>query len=151
MGVSTRPLDAADWPAFWPMLHDMGTDDAEGTARARYEVLMADPRWAIIGADQGVGLVGYAAVQDYGPHLRLGNLHRIARLHDLYVQPASRRLGVGTALMKSAQTWASAHVRYLEWQAGQTSAAPFYERLGYHGNSCPQPDFPTFVVDLQQG
>jgi GNAT superfamily N-acetyltransferase len=151
MGVSTRPLHTADWPAFWPMLHDMGTDDAEDTARARYKVLVADPRWAVIGAELGSDLVGYAAVQDYGPHLRLGNLHRIARLHDLYVRPASRRLGVGTALMISAQEWASAHVRYLEWQAGQTTSAPFYERLGYRGDPCPQPDFPTFVVDLQRG
>ncbi|MBO0881773.1 MAG: GNAT family N-acetyltransferase [Mycobacterium sp.] len=149
MTVSTRQLGAADWPAFWPMLHDMGTDDPEATAQARYDVLIEDPRWAVIGAEDRAGLLGYAAVQDYGPHLRLGDLHRIARLHDLYVRPASRRLGVGTALMNSAKDWAGAHARYLEWQAGQTTSAPFYERLGYRGEPCPQPEYPTFVIDLK--
>lgn len=145
-----RPLTAADWPGFWPMLHDMGTDDDEPTARERYLELLTDPRWGILTADVDRALVGYVAIQDYGPHLRLGSLHRIARMHDLYVRPEYRRRGIGRELMQGAATWTARHARYLEWQAGAATSAPFYERLGYHGEPCPQPEYPTFVIDFRE-
>ncbi|WP_234039824.1 hypothetical protein [Micromonospora coerulea] len=44
--------------------------------------------------------------------------------------------------------WAAGPVRYLEWQAHHERAAPFYERLGHRGQSCPQPEYPTFILDL---
>lgn len=131
------------------MLKDMGTDDDEAQARPRYEALVQDPCWGILGAADGDRLTGYAAVQDYGPHLRLGDMHRIARLHDLYVRPDDRQRGVGTALLEAAKAWAAQHARYLEWQAGQNTSAPFYARLGYVGEPCPQPEYPTFVVDFR--
>jgi GNAT superfamily N-acetyltransferase len=149
MTPTIRPLTAADWPAFWPLLKDMGTDDEEHTARPRYDTLVQDPRWGVLGATDNGVLLGYAAVQDYGPHLRLGNLHRIGRLHDLYVHPDHRRRGMGRALMDGAAAWAATRVRYLEWQAGHSTSAPFYERLGYHGDPCPQPEYPTFVIDFR--
>jgi GNAT superfamily N-acetyltransferase len=149
MTVMTRQLTAEDWSAFWPMLKDMGTDDDEPTAKERYGRLVHDPGWGVIGAVDGIRLVGYAAVQDYGTHLRLGDLHRIARLHDLYVVPDARLQGVGTALVDGAKSWASQRARYLEWQAGATTSAPFYERLGYKGEPCPQPEAPTFVIDFR--
>ncbi len=96
----------------------MGTDDEEPTARVRYASLLPDPRWGVLGATDGERLLGYAAVQDYGPHLRLGDLHRIARLHDLYVHPDHRRRGTGKALMDTAAAWAATRVRCLEWPAG---------------------------------
>lgn len=145
-----RALTAADWPRFWPMLHDMGTDDDESTARERYLELLTDPRWGILAAVAGDQLAGYAAIQDYGPHLRIGSLHRIARMHDLYVRPEFRLRGVGRELMRGAADWAAGHARYLEWQAGVTSSAPFYERLGYRGEACPQPEYPTFVIDFRK-
>ncbi|MDZ5445397.1 hypothetical protein U2F26_22145 [Micromonospora sp. 4G57] len=40
-------------------------------------------------------------------------------------------------------------VRYLEWQAHRERAAPFYERLGHRGESCPQPEYPTFILDFR--
>lgn len=149
MAPLTRMLTEADWAQFWPMLADMGTDDAEDIAHERFDRLVHDPRWAIIGLDDG-GLQGYAAVQDYGTHLRLGDLHRIARLHDLYVRPNVRRHGHGTSLLDAAKAWTGEHARYLEWQAGQNTSAPFYERLGYRGDPCPQPEYPTFVIDLRK-
>jgi GNAT superfamily N-acetyltransferase len=144
-----RPLTPADWPAFWPLLKDMGTDDDEVTARPRYDELLRDPRWGVLGATDGDLLLGYAAVQDYGPHLRLGDVHRTARMHDLYVHPDHRHRGTGRALMDGAAAWAAARVRYLEWQAGLETSAPFYERLGHHGDPCPQPTHPTFVIDFR--
>jgi hypothetical protein len=44
--------------------------------------------------------------------------------------------------------WAAERVRYLEWQAHHERSAPFYERLGYSGQPCPQPDYPTFEIDF---
>lgn len=36
--------------------------------------------------------------------------------------------------------------------AGRTGdvRAPFYERLGYRGEPCPQPEYPTFVIDFDE-
>ncbi|TYC25433.1 GNAT family N-acetyltransferase [Micromonospora sp. MP36] len=131
------------------MLRDMGVgDEPAETHRERFLRLLADPRWALLGAVDAAGLTGYAAAQDHGPHLRSGDAHRTARLHDLYVRPDVRRHGVGRALLAAVTRWAAGRVRYLEWQAHRERAAPFYERLGHRGEPCPQPEYPTFIVDL---
>ncbi|SCG60541.1 GNAT family N-acetyltransferase [Micromonospora halophytica] len=148
--VTVRALTAADWPALWPMLRDMGVNDQPPEAqRDRYLLLLADPRWAILGAEADGELLGYAAAQDHGPHLRAGDDHRTARLHDLYVSPHRRRGGVGRTLLAAVRDWATGRVRHLEWQAHHERAAPFYECLGHHGDPCPQPDYPTFHLDLR--
>ena len=147
-----RPLTEVDWPQLWPFLVAMGTPshESESEARARFGSLGQDPRWLLVcAASPAPTLLGYAAVQDQGPHLRYGNDHRTARLHDLFVAPTARRQGVGRALMAHVVQEAARVARYLEWQAHQTRAAPFYERLGYHGEPCPQPDYPRFEVDFQ--
>ncbi|MEV5764443.1 GNAT family N-acetyltransferase [Micromonospora sp. NPDC052213] len=150
MRIEIRSLIADDWPRLWPMLKDMGVNGEHPDAqRERYVQLVADPRWVILGADADGELAGYAAVQDHGPHLRSGDDHRVARLHDLYVRPDLRLGGVGRALMTVVSRWARQRVRYLEWQAHRERAAPFYERLGYQGEPCPQPDYPTFEIDFR--
>lgn len=91
-------------------------------------------------------LVGYAWVQDYGPHLRSG--HSTARLHDLFVVEARRLHGVGSSLFAAAREWSRLRgVRWLEWQSSP-SAVAFYERLGLHGDPCPQPDHPFFEIEF---
>lgn len=147
--MQTRGLRPDDFDELWPMLMAMGTSSPEPEARPRFVALMLDERWLLVGCSMdGTELVGYAAAQDYGPHLRNGDLHRTARLHDLFVLPGVRKQGVGRELMHAVTRWAESRVRYLEWQAHETRAAPFYERLGYAGEPCPQPDYPTFELDF---
>lgn len=146
--LEVKTLTGEDWDAFWPMLKDMGTDDDAATARPRFLALVEDPRWGVLGIVRDDELFGYAAIQDLGPHLRLGDLHRMARLHDLYVVPSARRDGVGSELMRGVQAWTAQRARYLEWQASP-QLAPFYEQLGHHGEPCPQPDYPTYNIDFR--
>lgn len=149
--MDVRALTNGDWRSLWPFLEAMGTASTQADAKKRFSSLLLDDRWLLLGSagTHTPDLVGYAAVQDYGPHLRSGNLHRTARLHDLFVQPEARRQGIGRALMQGVVRWATSRVRYLEWQAHETGAAPFYERLGYRGERCPQPDYPTFEVTFE--
>jgi GNAT superfamily N-acetyltransferase len=145
MGV--RELAAEDWDRLWPLVKGFGTEFSEVESRGFFEELVEDPRWVALGYDDRGELIGYAVVQDYGTHLRAGRRHH-GRLHDLYVAPDRRRGGVGRALMDGVVEWASTRVRHLEWQGHHEPAAPFYEKLGYRGEPCPQPDYPTFEIDF---
>jgi GNAT superfamily N-acetyltransferase len=148
MGVSVRAVRSDDWTEMLPLLVGMGGikgEDEEQT-RARFVRLADDPAWLIIVADVGQRLDGYAAVQDYGDHLRAGKEARVARLHDVYVVPTSRNAGVGRLLMDGVVKWAATRVRYLQWQAHECRSAPFYQKLGYQGQPCPQPDYPEFEI-----
>ncbi|MEV5960367.1 GNAT family N-acetyltransferase [Kribbella sp. NPDC051952] len=142
--MAVRKLTMDDWAELWPLVKGFGTALDEPDTRELYTGLVADPRWAAFGYDDN-GLIGYAVIQDYGPHLRAGRHHQ-ARLHDLYVHPDSRHTGASRALMTAVITWASTRVRHLEWQANAQTAAPFYEHLGHQGDPCPQPEYPTFQV-----
>lgn len=148
MELHLGPLTRADWPALRPMLLAMGAAPGELAARERFHQLGQDPHWFLVGCRVDGRLLGYAAAQDHGPHLRTGDDHRTARLHDLYVDPSVRGQGLGRALMAAVLDWASTQVRHLEWQAHESRAAPFYARLGYQGEPCPQPEYPTFEIDF---
>jgi Sortase and related acyltransferases len=142
MGVKIRPARAEDWPRLWPLLAGMGVRDSEQPTHERFLRLAAEPYWFIAVADDGDSLLGYAAVQDYGDHLRAGKEGRVARLHDLYVCPDARNAGVGRLLMEGVVRWASDRVRYLQWQAHESRAAPFFERLGSPGAAVPAAGLP---------
>ena len=101
-------------------------------------------------AESGGDLVGYAAAQDYGPRLRAASAGRFGRLHDVYVVEQHRRQDVGRSLMRAVESWAAARVSHLHWQAHHERSAPFYERLGYRGDPCPQPDHPEFEIGFER-
>lgn len=130
------------------MLRAMGTHHPEDVVFARYAVALDDPGWVVIGGFEVNRLVGYAALQDFGPHLRTSDDHRTARLHEVRVNPAARRRGACRWLVDAATPKAGARVRYMEWQVDERRSAPFCERLGYHGVPCPQPEYPSFVIDF---
>jgi len=41
------------------------------------------------------------------------------------------------ALMEAVKRWAAERVRYVQWQAGRQTSAPFYGHLGYRGEAFP--------------
>ena len=142
-----RRVTSADWDAVWPLLQGMGK--VAGPADAawqRFERVLQDPSHYVSIAICDDALVGYAWAQNYGAHLRTGD--RTARLHDLFVRPERRGHGIGAAIFHAVREWARQEgVRYLEWQAS-LSAVPFYERLGYAGDPCPQPECPYFEINF---
>jgi len=141
-----RRATSEDWDAVWPLLQGMGKVGSMDAARQRFERIVRDPSHYFSIAIYDSALVGYAWAQDYGAHLRTGD--RTARLHDLFVWPERRGRGIGAAIFHAVQEWARQEgVRYLEWQAS-LSAVPFYERLGYTGDPCPQPEYPYFEIDF---
>jgi GNAT superfamily N-acetyltransferase len=143
-----RPGMPEDWSAILPLLEgvegqELGQNDA---ARRRFDHIVQSHDHSLPVAIAGDRLVAYGWVRDYGPHLRSGA--RTARLHDVFVDPDHRRRGIGAALLMAIKTWAGDKgVRYLEWQAS-LSAVPFYERLGYTGDPCPQPSYPFFEIEF---
>jgi len=147
--VNIRPLEPRDFAQTLPMLLEMKHVHDEGEAlEDRFTEFCSSELHGLLGAELEGVLVGYASMQDYGPHLRSGSYHRTVRLHDLFVLEPYRKRGVGKALLEGVQDWCRARpIRYLEWQAG-SKAIGFYERLGYKGEPCPQPDFPYFEVDF---
>ncbi|MGW0227436.1 GNAT family N-acetyltransferase [Actinopolymorpha singaporensis] len=146
MIFAIRPVRLSDFDDLRPLIDP---HDPEPRARQVFARLLGDDRWAIIGAYREDVAIGYVAAQDYGPHLRHGDFHRTVRMHDLIVTESERGNGAGTQLLNAAIGWARGRARYLEWQAHETRAAPFYTKLGYTGLACPQPHYPTFEVDLR--
>lgn len=131
--ITIRPAEPCDWPSLWPLLRAMGGADSEAAARERLRQFSEQSDHYVPVAIAAGEVVGYAWVQDYGPHLRGGV--RTARLHDLYVAPAWRRRGFGRRLFEAARAWGAGHsVRWLQWRAS-VAAVPFYERLGLAGDT----------------
>lgn len=142
-----RRATSEDWDAVWPLLQDMGkVVGPADAARQRFEHIVRSHNHCFQVAVCDNAVVGYGWAQNYGAHLRTGD--RTARLHDLFVRPERRGHGIGAAIFHAVREWARQEgVRYLEWQAS-LSAVPFYERLGYTGDPCPQPDYPFFEIDF---
>ncbi|MSP13048.1 MAG: N-acetyltransferase [Chloroflexi bacterium] len=148
--ITIRPCVISDGPEMWPLLQDMGYIDSEAGVRQRLTALsLREDHYIPVAAVETL-IVGYAWVQDYGPHLRSGA--RTARLNDLYVLPAWRRHGAGRRLFAAVRAWAQARgVRWLQWQASR-AAIPFYERLGFQGDTVGDlPEHPFFEIDFGAG
>ena len=131
------------------MLLDMGFVEDESALEARFPAFCAHPDWLLLGAFEDERLLGYAAAQDYGPHIRSGSSHRTAKLHDLYTAPDARRRGVARALMRGVEAWACARpLRYVFWYANTREPGPAYERMGYAAADAGQEGYLFFEIDL---
>jgi len=140
-----RPAKPEEWGAILPLFQAMGGQCDEAARQRFARITQSDDHYLPVAVDDSHH-IGYGWAQDYGPHLRTGD--RTARLHDLFVPTSQRKRGIGTALFAAIRAWAEGRgVRYLEWQASH-AAVPFYERLGYTGNPCPQPEYPFFEIEF---
>lgn len=150
MPVAVRPATPTDFSALRPMLLDMGFVEDEAALAARFPAFCTREDFALLVAgDKSGRLLGYAAVHDYGPHLRSGDSHRTAKLDDLYTVPDARRQGVARLLMRAVEDWARARpLRYVFWYANDHSAGPAYERMGYKAADAGQEGFLFFEIDL---
>lgn len=148
--VTVRPAVPADFPALRPMLLDMGFVEDEQALARRFPAFCTREDCAVLVAeDSGGRLLGYAAVHDYGPHLRSGDSGRTAKLDDLYTVPEARRQGVARRLMGAVEDWARARpLRYVFWYANDHSAAPAYERMGYRSADAGQEGYRFFEIDF---
>jgi len=150
MTCTVRPARPADFPALRPMLFDMGFVEDEEALAARFPSFCGREDFALLVAEDSTGrLLGYAAVHDYGSHLRSGDSHRTAKLDDLYTVPDARRQGVARTLMRAVEAWARARpLRYVFWYANDHSAGPAYERMGYAAADAGQEGYRFFEIDL---
>lgn len=147
--LRVRPLVSTDFEQVRPMLLDMGFVEDEGALATRFPALCTHPNWGLLGAFEDGRLLGYAAAQDYGPHVRSGDSHRTAKLHVLYTAPDCRRRGVARALMRGVEAWACVRpLRYVFWYANTREAGPAYERLGYTAVDAGQEGYLFFEIDL---
>ncbi|CAM3784093.1 GNAT family N-acetyltransferase [Deinococcus frigens] len=113
--MHVRPATPADFPALKPMLLDMGFVEDESALERRFPSFCGNPlRPVLVAQADGGEVAGYAALHDYGPHLRSGESHRTAKLEDLYTVPGWRRRGVARLLMRAVEDWARARpLRYV--------------------------------------
>lgn len=149
MSPTIRPLRPADFSQALPMLLDMSFVDDETALEERFPSFCTHPDWALLGAFDGDTLLGYAAAQDYGPHIRSGDSHRTAKLHDLYTAPEHRRRGVGRSLMTGMEAWGKARgLRYLFWYANLREATPAYVGMGYTAGEEVQEGYRFFEIDF---
>jgi GNAT superfamily N-acetyltransferase len=150
MGMRVRSAVPADFPALKPMLMDMGFVEDEAALEARFPEFCGDAARPLLVAESQTGVVtGYAALHDYGPHLRSGDSHRTAKLDDLYTTPGWRRRGVARLLMNAVEDWARARLlRYVFWYANAGEAGAAYRAMGYRPDDAGQEGFLFFEIDL---
>lgn len=70
----------------------------------------------------------------------------VGRLRHLYVSPAYRRCGVGSALVKEILAHAKPHFRTVRLRTDRTDANTFYLALGF--NRTPGNPYATHEIDL---
>ena len=143
--VQVRPARESDFEVLVPLLKGFATTREIGL-QERFLSLLENSNMGFFVAMLEEKILGYALAQGYGARLRSGE--ESVRLHDLMVATDSRKSGVGTALFFEVQNWTKARsARYLEWQSSSQGLG-FYERLGFKGEPCPQPEYPFFELDF---
>lgn len=148
-GMRIRPARTEDFGQLLPMLLDMGFMDDEAALRRRLPSFCAATDHTLLVADDDGQVVGYAALHDFGPHLRSGDSHRTAKLDDLYTHPAHRRRGVARTLMEAVTEWARDRpIRYVFWYANQGDAGAAYQAMGYRPEGSGQEGYDFYEIDL---
>lgn len=94
---------------------------------------LEDPDCRFVLAEMQAGLIGFAELHRLPRAASVPALHG-SELVRLYVQPQAQRSGVGTALLKQAESIAvaggAANLSLTVWE-GNARARAFYARMGY--------------------
>lgn len=138
---AVRALTAADVPAFVELRREALRDSPwafaaseESDVGINAELMrqrIAEPGQAIVGAFDGVRLVGIAGMV----RNRHGKMAHRAAVWGVYVTPSARGRGVAEAVMRelirTARTWPGLDSVSLQVSARADSARRLYERLGF--------------------
>ncbi|KYD10306.1 GNAT family N-acetyltransferase [Caldibacillus debilis] len=147
MDVVVRTAKEEDWENLWFLLEKRGGTDVRTAAEKRFLAYVQSPSHYIPVAYAGHQAVGYAWVQDYGPHLRTGK--SIHRFHDLFVLAEYRNRGIGALLFQRIREWSEKNgASWLQWNANPASAS-FYRRLGFVPVPEEEEGFPFFEIEFQ--
>ncbi|GIH04353.1 hypothetical protein Rhe02_24200 [Rhizocola hellebori] len=122
--------------------------DPEGSMARAKELCSAEDRVILIAYVEGKP-VGMAEVQDYGQSVWRG--FSVARLHNIQVDAACRRQGIGRKLFDAVVAWAAGrpHPGHLEWQASP-AAIEFYRSLGLEPDyESDLKEYPFYDIDLR--
>ncbi len=149
MNIVVRPAVPADWPWISSILLERDRNvDSLAAAHQRYLRRIDSTLSCVLVAMNNDDFVGFAMAQQWDEYLMSGR--KQIRFSTLEVLPAHQRQGVGRALFEGIVGWAEdIGATWLEWYASP-SAVPFYERLGFKGDPCPQPEYPYFEIHFSK-
>ena len=143
--VIIREARESDWNAFRSFLkHDQPVDSLEAAFK-RFQKKLGSPLHVVLVAELNGKIVGIAKAHEWDEYLMSG-IKQI-RFSSLAVSELHRRQGIGRALFEATRTWAESQgVTWFEWYINK-KALPFYERLGFTGQSQPDEDYPYFCIE----
>jgi GNAT superfamily N-acetyltransferase len=120
--------------------------DSLETAFERFKMRLNSPAHCLFVAELEQKIVGLAMAHQYEEYLLSGR--KQFRFSTLVVLPEYRKQGTGKALFEAIKNWAKASgAKWLEWYASP-SAVGFYDKLGYQGETCPQPENPFYEIEF---
>ncbi len=141
-----RPATPQDWNQIHPFLKSDQPINSLEAAFERYKNRLNSKTHCIFVAELEQKIVGLAMVHQYEEYLLSGR--KQFRFSTLVVLPEYRKQGIGKALFKVVKTWAKENgAKWLEWYASP-SAVGFYNKLGYEGEICPQPENPFYEIEF---
>jgi len=134
-----------------PLIKDYDAIAGEGPARWRVRFDLSN--WGIFAAHSRGQRVGGAVVAFRSPEVdMLEGRDDLAVLWDIRVTPDMRSNGVGTALLRAAESWASANgaaSMKVETQNNNVPACRFYSRHGYVLRAANPGAYPEFPDEIQ--
>jgi GNAT superfamily N-acetyltransferase len=143
--VMIRKARESDWDAFRSFLeHDQPVDSLEAAFK-RFQKKLESPLHVVLVAELNGEIVGIAKAHEWDEYLMSG-IKQI-RFSSLAVSESHRRQGIGRALFEATRDWAESQgATWFEWYASK-KAVPFYESLGFKGQSQPDEAYPYFCIE----
>lgn len=141
-----RKARLEDWEQIHPFLKRDQPMDSLDAAFERFQKRLHSTTHCILVAETENKIVGIAMVHQYEEYLLSGR--KQFRFSTLEVLPEYRKQGLGKALFEAVVNWAKENkATWLEWYASP-SAVGFYKKLGYEGETCPQPENPFYEIEF---